>query len=80
MAETTDKLSLSEVAPALGFAGNNLMTGTPYLLPDIDVTRSFSNAEDATTYILGPEFQRKFNPNKDTHLGIRLIFRALIEI
>jgi hypothetical protein len=65
------------ITPFNAFLTHQLSQGTPYLLPDIDVTRSFSNAEDATTYMRGPEFQRRFNPSGETHLGIRADFQGI---
>lgn len=64
------------VTPFNAFLTNELSKGTPYLLPDIDVTRSFTTPEDAVTYMQGREFQRRFNPNKETHLGIRADFQG----
>lgn len=64
---------------------NAVLYNTPYLdaligraelLPDIDVTRTFTDVDEAVGYTRGREFNRRFNPKGDTYVGIRADFQG----
>ena len=64
---------------------NAVLNNTPYidaligraeLLPDMDVTRTFTDIDEAVGYTRGQEFNKRFNPNGDKYVGIRADFQG----
>jgi hypothetical protein len=53
------------------------LVGKAELVPTADVSRTFTNVDDAVSYTQGSEFSRRFNPTNERHLGIRADFQGL---
>ncbi len=54
----------------------NALSGKTELIPAENVTRTFTNVDDAVAYTRGSEFSRRFNPTNERFLGIRADFQG----